>query len=84
MGDREKVIAVIELRNECGLTQMDAWEDAEMWMGTIYILEAETNRLGNALSMRDERKIGINNHSRVFGLGQMMGVIWESVWEEQV
>lgn len=34
--------------------------------------------------MRDERKIGIKNHSRVFALRQMMGVNMESVWEEQV
>lgn len=48
---------------------MNAWEDAEMWMGTRYMLEAETNRLGDALGMRDERKTGIKNDSRVFALG---------------
>lgn len=44
MVDREKVIAVIELRNECGLTQMDAWKDAEMWVGTIYIIFGGRNK----------------------------------------
>lgn len=35
---------------------MDGWEDRKMWMGTRHISEAETNRLGNTLTLRDKRK----------------------------
>lgn len=38
---------------------MDDCNDREMWMGIKYILEAETNRLSDTLTMRDERKGGI-------------------------
>lgn len=62
-GDREKVIAVIELKNECGLTQMDGWEDTEIWLGARYILEAETNKFGDPFTMRDEKKAGVKNDS---------------------
>lgn len=63
MGARQKVTAVIELKNQCHLAQMDDWGDRELRMGTRYILEAKTNRLGDALARRDERKAGIKNDS---------------------
>lgn len=63
MGARQKVTAVIELKNQCRLAQMDGWGDRELRMGTRYILEAKTNRLGDALARRDERKAGIKNDS---------------------
>lgn len=31
MGAGEKVITVIELNSECGLAQMDGWEDGSGW-----------------------------------------------------
>lgn len=63
MGARQKVTAVIELKNQCRLAQMDDWGDRELRMGTRYILEVNTNRLGDALARRDERKAGIKNDS---------------------
>lgn len=62
-GSQTKVTAVIELKNKCCLAQMDGWGDRELRMGTRYILEAETNRLGDALARRDERKAEIKNDS---------------------
>lgn len=48
---------------------MGGWGDRELKMGTRCVLEAETNRLGDALARRDERKAGIKNDSSVFVLG---------------
>lgn len=55
LGGQTEVNAVIGLKNECGLAQMDDRDDREMWMGIRYILEAETNRLNDALTLRDEK-----------------------------
>ena len=63
MGARQKVTAVIELKNKCHLAQMDGSGDRKLRMGTRYIWESETNRLGDALARRDERKAGIKNDS---------------------
>lgn len=72
---------------------MDDWGDRELRMGTRYILEVKTNRLGDALARRDERKAGIKNDSWVFVLGlfsnmrknvgrtSLSGTIKGSVWD---